>query len=175
MKQIYTETASSILYIIHESSQKHHSNGTVCPLLDDVPFCDMKAYIGKPAIVFLRSKVANFPFWRVVERANIYVGSICIEIDIVIGIGSTVIGIGGIITDIDIDIVSTLLVLILVLYRERGWGEFGRKTDTATDAPERAIISLAPRQMRKTSNLAASVLDASTYISLFFLRAEGLQ
>ena len=80
-----------------------------------------------------------------VERANIYVGSICIEIDIVIGIGSTVIGIGGIITDIDIDIVSTLLVLILVLYRERGWGEFGRKTDTATDAPERAIISLAPR------------------------------
>ena len=77
-----------------------------------------------------------------VERANIYVGSIGIEIDIVIGIGSTVIGIGGIIIGIDIDIVSTFLVLILVLYRERGWGEFGRKTDTATDAPERAIISL---------------------------------
>ena len=106
--------------------------------------------------------------------ANFDIGSIDIDIVIVIGIGiGIVIGSVGIIIGIDIDIVSTLLVLILVLYRERGWGEFGRKTDTATDAPERAIISLAPRQMRKTSNLAASDLDASTYISLFFLLFVG--
>ena len=77
--------------------------------------------------------------------ANFDIGSI--DIDIVIGIGigidiGIVIGSVGIIIGIDIDIVSTFLVLILVLYRERGWGEFGRKTDTATDAPERAIISL---------------------------------